>query len=94
LDTHVPAISPAIRDSLDWGKINRFHDDAIDATAGLSAYAAHFFAQPFASQSLFDSLFFARLQIEGMLFDVLNDVFLLNFALEAPKRAFEGFTFI
>jgi hypothetical protein len=75
-------------------KINRFHGDAIDSIADLSTHAAHLFAQAFASQSLFDPLLFARLQVEGMLFDVLDDVFLLNFALEAPERAFEGLTFI
>jgi hypothetical protein len=75
-------------------KINRFHGDAIDAIAGLSAQTAHFFAKPLASQRLFDPLLFARLQVEGMLFDVLDDIFLLNFALEAPERAFERLTFI
>jgi hypothetical protein len=43
---------------------------------------------------LFDPLFFSRLQIEGMLFYVLDYVFLLNFALEAPESAFERLSFI
>jgi hypothetical protein len=43
---------------------------------------------------LFDALLFARLEVEGMLLYVLDDIFLLNLALEPPKSAFEGFTFI
>jgi hypothetical protein len=67
---------------------------SIDAIAGLWAHAAHFFPQPFSSQGLFDPLFFTRLQIEGMLFYVLNDIFLLNLALETPESAFERLAFI
>jgi hypothetical protein len=69
-------------------KINRFHGNAINASAGLSAQISHFFAQPLTSQSLFNPLLFARLQIEGMFFDVFDDIFLLDLALKAPERAF------
>jgi hypothetical protein len=61
----------------------------IDANAGLWAHAAHFFSQPFSSQGLFDPFLFTRLQIEGMLFYVLDDVFLLNFALEPAQGVFQ-----
>ena len=60
----------------------------------LGSHAAHFFAKPLARQSLLDALLFARFHIERMFFDILDDVFLLNLALEASKSTFEGFTFI
>jgi hypothetical protein len=66
----------------------------IDAIAGLWAHAAHFLSQPFSSQGLFYPFLFTRLQIEGMLFYVLNYIFLLNLALETPERAFERLPFI
>jgi len=46
---------------------------------------------PLASQSFLCPALFTRLQIEGVTLDLLNDVFLLNFALETSKRAFERF---
>ena len=48
-------------------------------------------AVPLASQSFLCPALFTRLQIEGVTLDLLNDVFLLNFALKTSKRAFERF---
>jgi hypothetical protein len=36
----------------------------------------------------------ARLQVEGVPFDVLDDVFLQDFAFEALKRAFQAFAIV
>src|SRR5439155_22270358 len=50
--------------------------------------AAHFLPQALARQGLFDPLFFAGFQIVGMFLDILDNVFLLNLALETAKGAF------
>ena len=42
-----------------------------------------------ARERLFRSSLVARFQIEGMLLDILDDVFLLNLALEPAKGAFD-----
>lgn len=89
-----PQLARRPRTALIGTRINRVHGDAIDAIAGLSAQGAHFFAKPFTSQRLFDPLLLARLQIEGMLFDVLDDVFLLDFTLEASESAFKRLAFV
>ena len=48
------------------------------------AVATQFFPKPLARQGLFDPFLFARLQVERMLLGILDDIFLLDFALEAP----------
>jgi hypothetical protein len=45
---------------------------------------ASLLAAPLASESFFDTLLFARLQVIGVSLDLLNDVFLLHLALETP----------
>jgi len=45
---------------------------------------------PLTGQSLLHAELGARLQIVGMTLDFLNDVFRLNFALEATQGAFNG----
>ncbi len=61
---------------------------------GLGAHAAHFFSQPLARQSLFNSPLFARLKVKGVFLYILYDVFLLNLTLEAPESTLEGLSFI
>jgi hypothetical protein len=46
--------------------------------------SADFLAAALAGKSLFDALLLSRLQIEGMLLHLFNDVFLLNLPLETP----------
>ncbi len=55
-------------------------------------FPATFLPVSFARQRLFDTQFLARLQIEGMPFDLFNDVFLLDLPFEAPEGVFQGFT--
>ena len=50
------------------------------------------FPGSFACQRLFCSAFVPGFQIEGVLLDVLDDVFLLNLPLEPPERAFDRLT--
>jgi len=46
---------------------------------------ASFFAAALARQRFFDALLLARLEIEGVTLHFLDDVLLLDFALESPK---------
>ncbi len=55
---------------------------------------ANFLLCPLASQSLLYAELRARLQIVGMTLDFLNDVFRLNFALEATQGALNGLAFL
>jgi hypothetical protein len=43
------------------------------------------------SQRLLDSLLFTRLQVEGVSLDLLDNVLLLDFTLEAAKSIFQSF---
>ena len=49
-------------------------------------------AVPLACQRFFGALAFTWFQVKGVTLDLLNDVFLLNFTLEAAKRAFQALT--
>ena len=53
-----------------------------------------FLAVALAREGFFCALLLARLQVEGMSLDFLNNVFLLDFALEAAQRAFQGFSIL
>ncbi len=50
------------------------------------------FSVALAREGFFGALFLTRLQVEGMSLDFLNDVFLLDLALETAQRAFQGFS--
>jgi hypothetical protein len=52
------------------------------------------FAIPLACQRLFYATLFARLQIEGMTFHFLNDVFLLNLAFKPAQCIFKRLAFL
>ncbi len=43
------------------------------------------FAVPFARQGFLGAALFARLEIEGVLLDLLDDIFLLDLTLEAAE---------
>ena len=49
---------------------------------------------PFASQSFFYSPLFSRFQVVRVFLNFLDDIFLLNFTLEATQRVFEGFSLL
>ena len=49
---------------------------------------------PFASQGFFHSPLFSRFQVVRVFLDFLDDVFLLDLALEATQRVFEGFSLL
>jgi hypothetical protein len=52
------------------------------------------FTAAFARQSFLHALLFARLQVEGVPLDLLDDVFLLHFALEPAQGILEGFALL
>ena len=53
-----------------------------------------FLSVTLASQCFFGALLFAGLQVEGVTFDLFDDVLLLDLALESPQGAFQGFTLL
>src|SRR5688572_32983111 len=55
---------------------------------------AHLLAIALPGERLFRASLVARLQVKGVLLDVLDDVFLLHLALEPPQRAFDRLTFL
>src|SRR6185436_12010321 len=58
-------------------------------TRALLRFASELLAITLPRQSLFGSALITRLQIEGVLLDVLDDVFLLNLPLEPTKGTFD-----
>jgi hypothetical protein len=60
----------------------------------LVLFLARFLTSTFASESRLYTLFLAGLQIKGVTLDLLNDVFLLHFALETAQSVLEGFTLL
>src|SRR5439155_18384425 len=59
----------------------------------VTGLAAHFLAFKLLSQLTLEASLFSRLHIEGVFLDFLNDAFLLNLTLKAPKGALHGLTF-
>jgi hypothetical protein len=55
---------------------------------------ARFFAATLACKRFFHPLLFAGLQVKGVTFHFLDDVFLLYLALKTAKRVFEGFALL
>ena len=51
-------------------------------------------ARTFSRQRLLGATTIAWLQIERVLLDILDDIFLLHFSFEAAKRAFDRFAFL
>jgi hypothetical protein len=51
---------------------------------------AGLFPAPLPRERLLQPLLFARLEVEGVLLNLLNDVFLLDFALEATQGTFQA----
>ena len=57
----------------------------------LHRFASNLLSAPLPGEGLLNSLLFSRFQVEGVLFNFLNDVFLLDLSLEAPQSVFNGF---
>jgi hypothetical protein len=52
------------------------------------------FAIAFARQSFFDPALFTGLQVVGVAFDLLNDIFLLHLPLKAPESGLKAFALL
>ena len=52
------------------------------------------FSATFSGQSFFYTFLFTGLQVKGVAFDFLDDVFLLHLALEAAQGIFQRLTFL
>ena len=55
---------------------------------------ASFLPAALARQRFFHTLLFAGLQVKGVTLNLLDDVFLLHFALETAQCIFEGFSLL
>jgi hypothetical protein len=62
--------------------------------AALLRFAPELLAITLARQRLLGSPLVPRFQVEGVLFDVLDDVFLLHLPLEPPESALDGFALL
>jgi hypothetical protein len=60
----------------------------------LLAFPARLLPVPLAGERLFYALLLTRLQIEGVTFDFLNNVLLLNLPLEAAEGVFQSFALL
>ena len=58
----------------------------------LDGFSANLFSASLTGQCLLDTFLFARFQIERVFLDFLDDVFLLNLALESPQGILNGFS--
>jgi hypothetical protein len=68
------------------------YESVIEET--LFRFAGAFLSIALARESFLGALFFTRLQVEGMSLDFLDDVLLLDLALETAQRAFQGFSIL
>jgi len=57
-------------------------------------FLARLLAGAFASQRSLHALFLAGLQVKGVALNLLDNVFLLHFALEAAQSILEGFSLL
>ena len=78
---------------LSWNSIGR-HLVLVDRRRRVTPIRAGASSVALPRQRLLGPPLVARLQIEGVLLDVLDDVFLLHLALEAAERALNGLAFL
>ena len=60
----------------------------------LFLFFACFLTGTLAGKCCLDALFLSGLQVKGVSFDLLDDVFLLHLALETTQRVLEGLAFL
>ena len=63
-------------------------------TTSLLDFAALLLSRPLTGERLLCTAAIARLQIEGMLLDILDDIFLLHLAFESAQCALDRFAFL
>ena len=82
-------ISPAKEKPLGITRIQRFVSAVV-----LVRFATLLLACALPGQRLLGTAAIAWLQVERMLLDILDDIFLLHLPLEASKRALDRFAFL
>jgi len=65
---------------------------SIGDVEALLSVSCTLFTVALARESFLGALLLTRFQVEGMPLDFLNDVLLLDLALETAQRAFQGFS--
>ncbi len=90
------AADPSVRVTLYWTcrSAQGLREESIRAPATLVLFLTRLLTIPLAGQRLFDTLLLARLQVKRMTFDLFDNVFGLNLALEAAERVFEGLSLL
>jgi hypothetical protein len=83
--------STHLRD-LSWNSIGRHL--VLDHAGALFRFASELFSVPLPRQCLLGPTLITRLQIEGVLLDVLDDVFLLNLSLKPTEGALDRLAFL
>ena len=84
-----------VRLKLGEGQIERGHSGGSGPSCLASVlFLARLLPCTFAGESSFHTLFLTGLQVEGMTFYFLDDVFLLHFALETAQSIFKRFTLL
>ncbi len=84
--------STHLRD-LSWNSIGR-HLVLVAISGALFRFSPDLLAITLSRQRLLGPTLVTRLQIEGVLLDVLDDVFLLNLALESAEGALNRLAFL
>jgi hypothetical protein len=86
---------------LSWNSIGRYlvgparsSSAPVDPRKTLLQLAPELLPIPLTRESLLGSTLVPRLQVKGMLLDVLDDVFLLDLSLESPERALDRFALL
>src|SRR5262245_51620074 len=80
--------------TLSWNSIGRHLVSSLRCPVLLFRLPTELLAIALSRQSLLGPALVPRLQIERVLLDVLDDVFLLNLTLEAAKGALDGLAFL
>ena len=76
------------------GQVNERSVQTARTLAQLLGLAPLLLAIALAREGLLRPALVARLQVEGVLLDVLDDVFLLHLPFETAERAFNGLAFL
>ena len=70
------------------------HSGKEQPNGSLILFFSCFLATAFARQCFLYALFLAWLQVEGVTLNLLDNIFLLHFALETAQRILEGLTLL
>jgi hypothetical protein len=76
------------------GRRDRRNGDHVASSSLVFDDSAYLFTAAFSCQRLFDPLLLARLQVEGVFLNFLDDVFLLNLTFEPSQRVLDGFAIL